>query len=136
MSQPKPARSRVKALATAFGVVLVLAGAWTLLPRGGRGDKTMPDELLGVWTTTAPAYADRAMEITPTTLILHTGEGTSSVHPVRRVVRVERGAGSALYTVEYGTAGAVETLSFQYVRAHRPAIRLRNQGFVWRQEMK
>lgn len=136
MVAPRPARSRVKALATALGLALALAGAWTLLPHGGRGDKIMPDELLGVWTTTAPAYADRAMEIKPTTLIFHTGGGSSSVHPVRRVVRVERGGGSALYTVEYGNAGAVETLSFQYVRAHRPAIRLRNQRFVWRQEMK
>lgn len=119
-------------LATVLALVLALVAAWTLIP-ATRGAKTMPDELLGIWTTTAPTYANRALEIRPTLLIFHTGEQTFRLHAVRRVVREERGA-SAHYTVEYADGDDVETLSFQYVRMAHPAIRLRNQSFVWRRE--
>lgn len=128
----QPARTQTKALATVSVLVLALVAAWMLVP-AARGDKTMPDELLGIWTTAAPTYADRALEIRPTLLIFHTGERTFRLHAVRRVVREDRG-GSSLYTVEYADGDAVETLSFQYVRAANPAIRLRNQSFVWRRE--
>jgi hypothetical protein len=128
---PTRARSRVKVLVTALGFVLVLTAVWMLLPAWRRGETTMPDELLGTWTTTAPAYADRALEIRPTALVFHTGAGSFNMHRVRRVVRDEFGR-SAVYAVEYEDAGAVETLAIQYVRASRPAIRLRNQAFVWR----
>jgi hypothetical protein len=129
-------RSRVKVLATILGLVLVLAALRTLIPMWSRGARTMPDELVGVWTTTAPAYRDRTLEIKPDALVFHVGAQAFRLHPVRRVVKEERG-GSAeytIYTVEYEDGSEVATLAFQYVAAPRPAIWLQNRTVAWRRE--
>jgi hypothetical protein len=133
---PTAQRSRVRVLATILVVALALAGARALMPLWGRGAKTMPDELLGVWTTTEPAYKGRVLEIKPDALVFHVGAQAFRLHPVRRVVKQERG-GSAeytVYTVEYEDGSEVATLAFQFVRAPRPAIWLQNRTLAWRRE--
>lgn len=129
-SQPKP-RSRLRTLVTLWGVLLALAGMWWLY-REWSGDRTLPAELLGVWRTTAPDYADRVLEITPATIVVRRAGRGISMYRVRRVRRDERG-GSMDFTIEYpGEDGGREVLTVHLVQSQRPAIRLGHQHFVWR----
>jgi len=124
-------RSRLGWLTGTLAVALGLLALTALLRLVNAGSTTIPTELLGTWTTAAPDYAGRALQMTPTTLRLYTGAPRGQAYPVRRVVRHERGA-SALYTIEYGRDGEEESLSLQLVRAAQPAIRIDHQPFVWR----
>jgi hypothetical protein len=132
---PGAPRLRVKVLAAVLGLVLVFAALRTLI--WSHSAKTaMPDELLGVWKTTEPAYKNRVLEITPTALVFRVGGEAFGLHPVRHVVKEERGGSAVytIYTIEYEDGTEVATLSFQYVPTPRPAIWLQNRTVAWRRE--
>jgi hypothetical protein len=53
----------------------------------GRG--TVPEDLIGVWETKSPAYADRFFEIQAKEIIFGTGEGRFDVYPITKI-RIEK----------------------------------------------
>ena len=73
-------------LAAALAVILALVAVTAVVQMGNGRSRTIPDELLGTWTTSAPDYGGRAVEMTPTTLRLHTGAPSDHAFPVLRVV--------------------------------------------------
>jgi hypothetical protein len=103
----KPASSgskRTYVLATvAFILVAVLVFTNVLLPLLSKPNKTVPDALVGRWTTTTEAYADRAFEISKTSVLFRTGPGEKdfNFHEIKEVRSKEQENGATLYTFVY-----------------------------------
>lgn len=122
-------RRRVVILAAILGALLAGAVWKTGLLSPGR---EIADGLVGVWTTTAPAYADRTFEITKTLITFDSGGQRYSVNSIRKVAVVQDPVG-ALYTIDYTTPDdQVAELSFWYVQGREDMIRFKNQQhLVW-----
>ncbi len=77
-------------------------------------NKAVPDDLVGVWETSALKYKNRIMEFKKEIVIFGTGDGNRSIHPIRKVKTVHQGKKS-LYTVYYlGQGGGEYSFSFFY----------------------
>ncbi len=88
---------------------------------------TVPEELVGVWKTSAPQYADRFFELREVVIVIDTGQGTISVNFVQEVAEVRAGD-QILYTIYYaGQEGTKSEWSFYYDPSHGRAIRFKNQ---------
>ncbi|NIM49204.1 MAG: hypothetical protein GTN62_04590 [Gemmatimonadales bacterium] len=124
-------RTRITVLGAVFAViavVAVVAYGIRFLPK----DKTIPDELVGVWHTTDPRYADRPFEITKDILIFHQGGTDSTVHEILEVKRDE-GVRETLYTINYDNEEAVYEFAFYYSAVPEGVIRFKNQRHMeWR----
>ena len=92
----------------------------------------LPEDMLGVWITSDPKYADRSFEIGRTELTLQVGKDSFVNHVIDRVELDERG-GAELYTVHYLDDSGVEyELAFYY---QTDEIRLKNQRtMMWRKK--
>jgi hypothetical protein len=114
--------------------VLLIAVAIFVVSFGCRSERTrtVPDELVGVWKTSEPRYADRFLELTRTSIAFGTGEGKADVRSVAAVEKA-REDGKILYTVSYADPeGHESTFSFYYDPARAGVIRLKNQqSFEW-----
>ena len=93
----------------------------------------MPPALMGRWTTTNPAYADRYFELSANTIVLGTGARTRARYSVSRVLHDQDDEG-VLYTVEYtDSLGGDYAMSFYFDAARGGAVRLKNQlQITWR----
>ncbi|MDQ7844493.1 MAG: hypothetical protein QN141_12110 [Armatimonadota bacterium] len=115
--------SRVTA-AVAVVLVALTAGC------GTRRSSTVPEELVGVWRTPTPPYADRYFELRPDAIVFGTGEGGSSSHPIDRVESRRQGP-LTLYTVFYRDGEQRYRWAFLYDPVGR-SIRMKNRvGIVW-----
>jgi len=84
---------RILLILLGLAVVAVVAGR--LLYQQGFDSKTVPTELVGLWTTADPSYSDRYLELQPDSITFGTG-GTSSIkYSIIGVVRQEAGEGEA-----------------------------------------
>jgi hypothetical protein len=109
----------------------VLALSTLLIACGTKKHPTLPEELVGVWKTSAPKYADRYFELQRNTIIFGTGEGTTSTHLIDSVEEARKGD-QILYTISYTEDGKRYEWSFYYDPAHSKSIRLKNQApMVW-----
>jgi hypothetical protein len=99
------------------------------------GKKTVvPDDLIGVWETTAPTYADRFFEIKTDEVIFGTGEGKFDTYPITKVkMEKNREEQKTLYIIFYkNTARQEYKFSFYYDPANQGTIRFKNQKqMVW-----
>ncbi len=102
-------------------------------------NKALPDNLIGVWETSDPKYADRIFEITRNEVIFQTGETTSDTYSIKSI-EMEKvpGGQSLLYTITYkNIEGLKYKFSFFYDPAGNGAIRFKNQDqIVWTKEKK
>ena len=99
---------------------------------GERRIKTTPEELIGVWKTSATTYADRFMEFRPEQIVLGTGGQTSVTYELRGLVRKVE-ADHTDYTVYYENEDGQEywwEMSF-YPR-EGGIIRFKNQPLTWK----
>ena len=92
----------------------------------------MPEGLMGRWTTTDPAYADRYFEFSANSIVLGTGARTRARYIVTRVLQDQDDRG-VLYTVEYtDSLGGDFAMTF-YFDANRGWVHLKNQlQITWR----
>jgi hypothetical protein len=91
----------------------------------------MPRELVGVWKTQDPKYADRFFEIGLVSISFGTGGATEYTGFIREVDSVWDN-GEAWYTITYTVNGEENTLSFSYAPTAGNTIRFRNQDkIVW-----
>jgi len=89
----------------------------------------VPENLIGVWATSDPAYADRPFEITRNEVIFHTGEKTFDIYPIKSI-EMEKvpGEENNLYTINYIIKeGLKYEFSFFYNPAGQGEIRYKNQ---------
>jgi hypothetical protein len=116
-------------------VVFVLLVVVTVLAGCGPERPTVPKELIGVWQTSDPKYADRPFEIRKDVLIFKTGEWAFDF-AVYAIARVEKRneEGNLLYVITYIVPVNLEyKFSFFYTAAHGGEIRFRHQrNMVWR----
>lgn len=100
----------------------------------GRKTTTVPADLIGVWETTAPDYADRSFEIKADQVLFETGEGKFDTYPITEI-KTEKGREElkTLYLICYKNAHRQEyKLFFYYDPANQGTIRLKNQfQIVW-----
>lgn len=123
-------RRRLALLVVVF--LLIVPFAWPALRRFDLFQgPTIPTELVGVWTTTEASYADRALEFTRYSVILHTDEDHFSVHYVRDVQRNARER-YVQYRVEYQDADGPTILDFRYVAGKQPVIEMAHMTAVWK----
>ena len=77
--------------------------------------KTVPDSLVGVWTTPDPRYADRFLDLGRGSVTFGQGHGAQSVYAVSSVEWITD-HGQSLFTIHYETEdGTDASLSFYHV---------------------
>lgn len=110
----------------------ILVGLWIVLWPVSRHNYLVPEELWGVWVTSAPAYADRFMEFTPISLIFGTGGRRGELYFVQNVERVIQ-PNALQFTIQYRDAGGGEyRLALYFHPGDPPKVRLKNQSdIVW-----
>lgn len=129
-ASPPPRSWRTLGILTSVLVLLVLVNLYGLL-WSSRSD-ALPDEVLGMWTTTASNYADRAFEIRTDTLVLHTGGSDSTMRLIQKV-ELDDLDGRILLTIQYAEDSGSTNFSFYYDRADGGVITFKNQpSMKWR----
>jgi len=94
----------------------------------------VPDDLIGVWETAAPTYADRFFEIRTDEIIFGTGEEKFDTYPITKIkIEKDRGEQGTLYVIWYkNIEGQEYKFSFYYDPANQGTIRFKNQQeMVW-----
>lgn len=115
------------------GILLALAMFAAIFGSQCEKSKTVPGELIGVWRTSAPKYADCYLELTED-LIIFANEAhldKKDVNRISGIKRTDRGK-EVLYTFSYevyfeGKKGQECKLSFYYEPSEGGAIRFKNQ---------
>ena len=107
-----------------------------LITLGCKSNKipAVPENIIGVWGTSNPDYADRTFEITKTEVIFQTGEGTFDNYPIKSIeMEKPPGAAQNLYTINYtNKEGTKYKFLFYYNPAGQGEIRYKNQSqIVW-----
>ena len=112
-----------RTIPVAVVLVLVLAGC------GPESTKTVPGDLVGIWKTSAPKYADTFIELTRSTITFGAGEKGTHLRSVVKVTK-ERDEAGTLYTVFYTDPGGQE---YKFAFYHDPAdgvLRWKNQRTI------
>ena len=95
---------------------------------------TLPDELLGVWKTSAPRYKDCFFELTKDTITFaNTDLDNIDVNSISKIEKIHKEKG-ILYTIHYENREGQEYKFFFYYDPSRGGtIRFKNQeGIEWR----
>ncbi len=98
---------------------------------------TVPGDLIGVWKTTAPTYADRFFEIKTDEVIFGTGDGNFDTYAITRIeIEKDREQKGTLYTIGYkNPTGQEYKFSFYYELTNQGVIRFKNQQeMIWTKE--
>jgi hypothetical protein len=98
---------------------------------------TVPEDLIGVWKTTAAPYDDRFFEIKADEVIFGTGEGNFDTYAITKIkTEKDPREQATLYTLCYKTIERREyRFSFYYDPANHGSIRFKNQQeMVWTKE--
>jgi len=104
---------------------------------GNRRIKRTPDELIGVWKTSAERYADRFMEFKLEQVVFGTGGLTSVTCPLRGLKRKIK-ADCTDYTVYYESEDGLEySMALWFFPQDGGIIRFKNQQDVtWKRETR
>ena len=109
-------------LVAAVVLTAVLVAVLVLRPKD---NEFLPDDLLGRWTTSAPEYTDRFLELS---------EDNIDVNFVSSVVKRVEG-GSTLYTIKYRDPKGMDGQVSLYWDPTEEVIRLKNQKrIIWEKE--
>lgn len=102
------------------------------------GDKRIASEdIIGIWKTSAPKYADRSFEITKERIIFGIGEGNFEIYFIKKIhVKQFPRDRNSLYTIIYeDDEGGDYTFAFYYDNKNGSVIRLKNQREIeWKKE--
>jgi len=129
------ATTRAYTLLVVIWAAALLAG----LPAGQAGcqphEAAVPSELVGVWRTTAPHYADRFLQFTEHGVVFGNEDGRPDPRQIHAIELV-REPGRTLYIVSYRNPYEQEyTLAFYYDRADGGVITFkRQQQWQWTKE--
>jgi len=96
-----------------------------------RDNELLPDDLVGRWTTSAPKYTDRFLELNKVSVVFGTGEDNIDVNFISSVDKRVEG-GSTLYTIKYRDPKGMDGQVSFYWDPTEEVIRLKNQKrIVW-----
>ena len=116
-------------------IVAAMALIATLAGCQAQKESPVPDHLLGVWSTSAPRYADRYIEIRNDMIIFGTGGDAFELHVLTDVNEVREGE-AIVYTITHlNHFGQPYTLSFYYEPTSDGIMRFKNQREIaWTKE--
>ena len=114
---------------------LALGSLLTVASCGPGSDQEVqvPDSIMGVWVTEAPAMADRIFEITSEEVFFQTGPDSYTLHAIRGIEQVDRD-GESDFDLEYrGLSGQPEQFRItasgsEIVMRNRPDVRWRRNA--------
>ena len=109
--------------------VLFLGFVLAFLASGCTEELSMPEELIGTYTTTEPSYAGRSLELSSFEVVFGLGEDGTSRHSIESVSR-EDDRGKTLYTLAYAGEGGTDQLIFYHDKARSGSIVLHNQTSI------
>ena len=117
------------------GWVLIAALFLTLWSGCQSGKTATPDELIGVWRTSAQKYKDRFFKITSNRIIFSAGEDANSYYPIREIQKDNEGD-QTIYTITYFNGeGQQYKFSFYYKSENGGTITFKNQRlFTWQKK--
>jgi hypothetical protein len=120
---------------TPRGIVAAMALFATLAACQTQKEHSVPDHLLGVWSTSAPRYADRYIEIRNDMIIFGTGGDAFELHVLAELKEAREGE-AILYTITHlNHFGQPYTLSFYYEPSGDGIMRFKNQREIaWTKE--
>ena len=112
---------------------LALLSLLTLLGGCDDGVTRVPPELIGTWTTDAPAYRNRYLEISPVRLVFGTGRGSSQRHRLAGARREPSEAGTTEvgYALIYATPGGRSAELPLLFTPESGSIRLAYREEIW-----
>ena len=115
-------------------VVVVLGFALVLLVSSCAEELTLPENLIGTYTTSVPDYGDRSLELTPDEIVFGLGDAGLVRHDIESVSREEEGS-KLLYTLAYAGEGGTDHLLFYHDEENGGSIVLHNQtSIVWNKQ--
>ena len=97
-------------------------------------ERIAPNELVGIWKTSAPKYADRFFKIDQDTITIGTGGENVEIYTIKKItMKKDPAERSLLYTIYYKNEEGVEyKFAFYYSSEKGGMIRLKNQRhIVW-----
>jgi hypothetical protein len=100
-------------------------------------EKFAPNELVGLWETSAPKYADRFLKIDTDTITFGIGGGNIEIYTIKKLKMKEAlDERSVLYTIYYDNEEGDEyTFTFYYSPERGGTIRLKHQSqIVWKKQ--
>ena len=91
----------------------------------------LPDELVGLWRTSAPKYKDRYFEFTKNMLIFKIGQEEIGIHEIKDLEKTGNNR-NTWYTITYLSLGEKYKFSFSYDPTNGGIITIANQnGVKW-----
>jgi hypothetical protein len=123
---------KVKGLLAAIIYLVVLSALLSACQ--SKGKAAVPNDLIGVWETRDPDYADRPFEITADEVIFVTGEKSFDTYPITKIgMEKDLKEQRTLYIICYKVSARQEyKFSFYYDPVNQGTIRFKNQkGMVW-----
>ena len=116
-------------------IVAATALLATLAGCQAQKENPVPDHLLGVWTSSAPRYADRYIEIRNDMIIFGTGGDAFELHVLAELKEAREGEAIAYTITHLNHFGQPYNLSFYYEPSGDGIIRFKNQReIVWTKE--
>lgn len=124
-------RMKQKIVIATFAIVGILLG------NNCAKNKTLSDELVGVWKTSTFQYKDTYVELQKGRIIFKTIEGDIDIHPITKVEKEEFAKDEwILYTIYYVNRDLQKVeFPFYYHALNKGRIIFKNQtNVVWRKE--
>ena len=115
----------------AFALLVIVIGCQS------KEDNAVPDNLLGVWKTSDPKYADRFVEIIKKAILFGTGGESFELHALADIENTREGK-EIFYTITHiNHHGQRYKFSFYYDPTNGGAIRFKNQKhIIWTKERR
>lgn len=124
---PRPGPGKSHLALAACGIVAALAAGWIVLR-----PTPHPPALVGRWTTDAPAFAHRALQIDPGVLTLEMGEGKRRTYTIEGVDARQAPGRLPHYVVHYRDLDGTElTLGLQARHPELDELQIDNQPHLW-----
>lgn len=115
-------------------IFVAIALVATIMGCQSRKDNIVPENLVGVWKTSHPKYADRFLEIKNNIIIIGKGKETIGLHPIVAFDHHWEG-NSVLYTISHINDHGKRYTTSLYYEPTNGVIRLKNQTHViWTKE--
>jgi hypothetical protein len=99
-------------------------------------NRDIPINLMGKWTTSAPGYQDRFIELTKETLVYGLGGDKEDVYIISSLEKNLEGK-NTVYTIDFKNSEVKFTRSFYYHPEHGGTIQFKHQEQItWHKKAK
>ncbi len=97
-------------------------------------NKDIPAKLIGRWTTSAPGYQNRFIELTKKTIVYGIGGGKEDIYMISSLEEQLEGK-NIIYSINFNNSEVKFTRSFYYHPEKGGTIHFKHQGQItWRKE--